>query len=110
MTAPAPLTVLFGTWVYGDEPVAADDPAELFHEASRFYPDVADTHPVGGRLLPRSRELQASATRAVRRRTGLPAIRLPEPEPIHEALDTLVAARRSTRAAPPRGRVTVPPL
>ena len=97
MSALEPQTILFGTWVYGDEPLATDDPAELFHEASRFYPDVVDTHAVGGSLLPRSPELQASATRAVRRRTGLPAVRLPEGEPVCESLDALVAARRSTR-------------
>ena len=43
-----PQTIMFGTWVYGDEPPETDDPAEVFHEASRFYPDVVDTHPVGG--------------------------------------------------------------
>jgi SagB-type dehydrogenase family enzyme len=97
VSARAPLTVLFGTWVYGGEPVGQDDPAELFHEASRFYPDVVDTHAVGGTVLARSPELQASAHRAVRRRTGLPAVPLPEPQPTRARLDTLVAARRSTR-------------
>lgn len=97
MSALQPRTLLFGTWVYGDDPPAVDDPTELFHEASRFYPDVVDTATVGGSLLPRSPELQASASRAVRRRTGLPAVRLPEPEPARESLDALVAARRSTR-------------
>ena len=97
MNAPKPQTLLFGTWVYGDEPLAADDPAELFHEASCFHPDVVDTQAVGGALLARSPELQASASRAVRRRTGLPAVRLPEAQPARECLDTLVAARRSTR-------------
>ena len=98
MSALEPQTVLFGTLVYGDEPLPTDDPAELFHEASRFYPDVVDTLAVGGALLAHSPELQASASRAVRRRTGLPATRLPEPEPAAESLDALVAARRSTRA------------
>ena len=68
MSAPEPQTLLFGTVVYGDGPLATDDPAELFHEASRFYPDVVDTSAVGGALLVRSPELQASVRRAVRRR------------------------------------------
>lgn len=97
MSAPTPLTVMFGTCVYGDEPLADDDPAELFHEASRFYPDIVDTRAVGGTLIARSPELQASASRAVRRRTGLPAVRLPGPEPTSERLDALIARRRSTR-------------
>jgi SagB-type dehydrogenase family enzyme len=97
VSAPKPQTLMFGSLVYGDEPLADDDPAELFHEASRFYPDVVDTRAVGGTLLARSAELQASASRAVRRRTGLRAVRLPEPQPTREGLDALVAARRSTR-------------
>ena len=97
MSAPGPQTLLFGTVVYGDGPPATDDPAELFHEASRFYPDVVDTSAVGGALLGQSPELQASARRAVRRRTGLPPVPLPEAEPARASLDTLVAARRSTR-------------
>jgi len=97
VSAPEPQTLLFGTVVYGDGPLATDDPAELFHEASRFYPDVVDTSAVGGALLVRSPELQASVRRAVRRRTGLPAVPLPEAEPARASLDTLVAARRSTR-------------
>ena len=97
MSARTPQTLLFGTVVYGDERPATDDPTELFHEASRFYPDVVDTSALGGALLPRSPELQASAARAVRRRTGLPSIRLPKPEPACETLDAVVAARRSAR-------------
>jgi SagB-type dehydrogenase family enzyme len=90
-------TILPGTWVYGDEPLDADDPAELLHEASRFYPDVVDTRTVGGSLLAWSPELQASVTRAVRRRTGLPAVRLPDAQPAPAPFDALVAGRRSTR-------------
>lgn len=97
MSAPVPPTLLFGTVVYGDEGTATDDPAELFHETSRFYPDVVDTSAPGGALLPRSPELQASTTRAVRRRTGLPSVRLPEPEPVRETFAAVVAARRSSR-------------
>ncbi len=98
MTTPAPQTLLFGTAVYGDEPAACDDPAELFHEASRYYPDVADTSTLGGALLVRSPELRASVRRAVRRRTGLAAVPLPRVEPADGSLAELVAARRSTRA------------
>jgi len=97
VSAHPPQTVLFGTAVYGDDPVPADDAAERFHEASRFYPDVLDTGAPGGALLARSPELQASTSRAVRRRTGLPAVPLPEAEPTSVSLDTVVATRRSTR-------------
>jgi SagB-type dehydrogenase family enzyme len=88
---------MFATWVYGDEPLPDDDPAELFHESSRFYPDVVDTRPIGGRLLTRSPELQTSVSRAVRRRTGLPAVALPEAHPARESVDVVITARRSTR-------------
>jgi SagB-type dehydrogenase family enzyme len=98
VSAPEPQTLLFGTVVYGDEPLPADDATELYHEASRFYPDVVDTRALGGALLVRSPELQASASRAVRRRTGLPAVPLPEAAPARGSLDALVAARRSSRA------------
>ena len=39
MSAPEPQTLLFGTVVYGDGPLATDDPAELFHEVleHRWY-------------------------------------------------------------------------
>jgi len=92
-----PQTILPGTWVYGAEPPDADDPTELFHEASRLYPNVVDGGTVGASLLTRSPELRASASRAVRRRTGLAAVRLPEPAPVRGSLDRLVGARRSTR-------------
>ena len=104
MSTVEPQTVLPGAWVYGEEPLGADDPTELFHEASRLYPNVVDGWTVGASLLARSPELRASASRAVRRRTGLPAVRLPEPVPVGD-LDGLVGARRSTReyaAAPLR--------
>ena len=97
MNAPKPQTLLFGTWIYGDEPLDGDDPAETFHEASRFYPDVVDTRAVGASLLARSPDLQASASRAVRRRTGLPAVPLPEADSARESLADVVQARRSTR-------------
>jgi SagB-type dehydrogenase family enzyme len=103
VSASEPQTPLFGTWVYGDEPPDADDPTEMFHEASRYDPGVVDTRVVGGSLLARSTELQASVTRAVRRRSGLAAVPLPEAEPIRASLDGLVGGRRSIReyAAPP---------
>ena len=91
MNARQPQTLLYGDWVYGDELPAVDDPAELFHEASRLYPNVVDTRAVGT-LLSRIPELQASASRAVRRRTGLAAVRLPDPAPALEGLDTLIGS------------------
>ncbi len=97
MSTVEPQTVLPGAWVYGEEPLGPDDPTELFHEASRLYPNVVDGWTVGASLLARSAELRASASRAVRRRTGLPAVRLPEPETVRGNLDVLVGARRSTR-------------
>lgn len=98
MRAAAPKTVAYAGWVYGDVPVPDDDPTEALHEAARLYPNVVDATVSGGRLLLRSPELRMSASRAVRRRTGLPAVELPEPAPIGAKLGAAVAARRSDRA------------
>lgn len=97
MSTVEPQTVLPAAWVYGEEALGTDDPTELFHEASRLYPNVVDGWTVGASLLARSPELRASASRAVRRRTGLPAVQLPEPAPLPRSLDDLVGSRRSIR-------------
>lgn len=97
MIGSAPQTVGYAGWVYGTEP-RDGDPAEELHEASRLDADVVDPAVVGGALLTRSRDLQASAVRSVRRRTGLQAVSLPHPAPLTMPLGEAVATRRSTRA------------
>lgn len=87
-----PQTVNWEPWVYGEDGVALDDPAELFHEASRHYPHATDGAQRGLHLLEQSSALRASTTRAVKRNTALPARPLPVAPAPH-----LLAARRSER-------------
>ncbi|MBV8078812.1 MAG: SagB/ThcOx family dehydrogenase [Actinobacteria bacterium] len=58
-------TADFASVVYG-EPVADDDPAEHFHEASRLHPRIAPGRLPSLLLLGRSAELQQSAARSSR--------------------------------------------
>ena len=71
-------TVRSAAWVYGDGP-ALDDPAELYHEASKLRPATAAvaSGPIG--LLDAHPELQATVERAVRRRSSAPLVGLPSP-------------------------------
>ena len=85
-------TVNWEPWIFGAEGVAPDDPAELFHEASRHYPHAFDGSLQGMRLLEQSPALRASTTRAVKRHTALPATPLPPAR-----APSLLGSRRSER-------------
>ena len=99
VSAVQPQTILVGTWVYGDEPPGVRRPGRAVPRSVPLTTRTSWTQtPLEGRCSLAARDFQASASRAVRRRSGLPAVRLPKPAPAPESLDTLVAARRSTRA------------
>jgi SagB-type dehydrogenase family enzyme len=93
-----PQTPFWAPWVYGDEGAPLDDPAECFHEASKLYPSVFDHRVPGAHLLERSIELQVATTRAVKRRTSLPSVELPQPAFPAVTFEEVVNARRSARA------------
>jgi SagB-type dehydrogenase family enzyme len=102
-------TVCEASAVYGDEGVPLDDPAETYHEASKLYPSTVARQVAGSIRLAASPELQASATRAVRRNRnhralGLPAALIPD-----VALADALWARRSRRSFEP-GDVTLQEL
>ena len=95
-------TVRSAAWVYGDGP-ALDDPAELYHEASKLRPATAAGSSGAMRLLDAHPELQATVQRAVRRRSSAPVVRLPSPgSPIGQLEDALRrrASERSFGAGP----------
>jgi SagB-type dehydrogenase family enzyme len=84
--------------VYGNDGVDENDPAELFHETSKFYPSFAARQAPGMRLVEDEEDIQQAISRAIRRRGSGPVVRLPEPGlpplPIAE-----VIRRRRTRYA-----------
>jgi len=94
---PKQQTVTWASWVYGEEGVALDDPAEHFHEASAISPNVVD-HRVPGRQFLQHERLQVSTVRAVKRHPHLPTVPLPPPTLPPESYSQLVARRGSQRA------------
>jgi SagB-type dehydrogenase family enzyme len=91
-------TVKWATSIYGEAGVALDDPAELYHEASKFYPSFVGRQTRGARRLEASKELQYSSLRAVKRNAHLPAVELPRPSLPATSLAQAVHARQSRRA------------
>jgi hypothetical protein len=81
--------------VYGADGVPLDDPAELFHEASKLSPRLGATQMRGAVLFEASTALQASSIRSVKRNDALPVVPLPPAELPAAGLDELVAGRRS---------------
>ncbi len=94
----APQSVNWAPWVFGDEGVPLDDPAETYHEASRISSVMIDPHVRGAALLDRSAELRATVTRASARRHNKASVPLPPSVPLELSLGEAIAARRSNRA------------
>lgn len=96
MTRPAgaPLT---RAEVYGDLEPRMDDPAELFHEASRLYPSLARRQAAGIVRLEANETLRAVAARSVRRNPQRARTTLPRPSrpgcTLWEALDRRCSRR-----------------
>jgi SagB-type dehydrogenase family enzyme len=83
--------------LYGDGEPALDDPAELFHEASKLHPALAYRQSVGIARLAASDHLQSAAARAVRRNPQLRAHALPAPARPACSLWSALDRRRSRR-------------
>jgi SagB-type dehydrogenase family enzyme len=83
--------------VYGASDPPADDPAELFHEASKAYPSLVATQLQGAALLAAREDVRVSATRSVRRNPELEWRSLPPPLPLATPLEHVLRARRSQR-------------
>ena len=90
-------TVVATSAVYGEDPVGSDDPAELFHEASKLYPSFAARSMAGADRLTNDPALQATSRRAVRKHLHRPAVRLPPPRFPAMLLEDAIQARVSER-------------
>ncbi len=83
------------------EPPELDDPAELYHEASKLTPSTAARALAGVSRLAASPELRRAATHASLRHPDLPLLRLRERAPLGLSLDATIARRRSARSFAP---------
>jgi SagB-type dehydrogenase family enzyme len=72
-------TVRWAPWLYGDDEPPLDDPAELFHEASKVHPSTAGRDARGVMLLETKEQMRRSVGRSVRRWSQVEAVSLPEP-------------------------------
>lgn len=82
--------------VYADRP-RADDPAELYHEASKLSESTAARELAGVARLADSRELRRVTAAATLRHPELPLRPLPQPEALQRPLGAAIAGRRSAR-------------
>lgn len=92
-----PHAPLVRTELYGEGEPRVDDPAELFHEASKLHPALAVRQAAGMARLAANGELQAAATLAHRGNPELPAYRLPPPRQPRCSLWAALDRRRSRR-------------
>jgi SagB-type dehydrogenase family enzyme len=83
--------------LYGDGEPALDDPAELYHEASKLYPALAQRQSAGLARLAASEELRIVSLRAVRRNPQLPSRPLPRPRRPRCSLWKALDRRRTAR-------------
>ncbi len=86
-----------------------DDPAETYHDASKFQRSIISRQVIGSRMLAASRPLQIVATRASKRYEHLPHVALPEPQWPAATFGATIEARRSVRAFTPQA-VALPQL
>lgn len=83
--------------VYTETP-ALDDPAELYHEASKLAPATASRALAGVARLGASPGLRRAVARSSLRHPELPLVPLPAAAPLPTPLDEAVARRRSARS------------
>jgi SagB-type dehydrogenase family enzyme len=83
--------------VYGAIRPPLDDPAELYHEASKISVADGANELAGAARLAACPELLASSTRAVRRHLHAPVVDLGPSELLTMTLGDAIRARRSTR-------------
>ncbi|HET7045811.1 MAG TPA: SagB/ThcOx family dehydrogenase [Gaiellaceae bacterium] len=86
--------------IYGADGVGAEDPAEVYHEASKLYPSFAGRQ-TRGWLIERNQAIAAATLRAVKRHPLAEAIPLPPARFPAVSLEQAVARRKSTRSFAP---------
>ena len=82
--------------VYGPTDVDPNDPAELYHEASKISPSLVQRQTQGIVRLTHSPLLQAATLRSVRQNPQLATVRLPRVLNLEQPLACALAARRSS--------------
>lgn len=82
--------------VYGTGDVDPNDPAELYHDASKISPLLVQRQTRGIMRLAHSPLLQAATLRSVRRHPQLPTVALPSPLPLERSLADALTTRRSS--------------
>jgi SagB-type dehydrogenase family enzyme len=90
-------TVRSASLIFGGAEPPQDDPAEVYHEASKLYPAFA-VRQTRGRLLESHLGLRVSSLRSVKRSSHLSAVPLPDPSLPSTPFGEVVEARRSERA------------
>ena len=85
--------------VYGNDGVALDDAAELYHEASTLYPSQIERQMPGIGMVERSSQVQLTATRSTKRYSHVPTIALPAAVWPQMPLAEILAKRRSRAPA-----------
>lgn len=91
-------TVRLASIVFGSDPIPLDDPAENYHEASKYYRSFAARLVEGGRRLEISPPLQASSRRSVLRHHGAVRVSLPSPQLPDMSLSAALVQRESCRS------------
>jgi len=105
----APAAPLVRAELYGEGEPALDDPAELFHEASKLHPALAHREAAGIARLAASEELQAAAASGSRANPQLPSHRLPRPLRPRCSL-WCALSRRTSRRTPGGAELPMPEL
>jgi SagB-type dehydrogenase family enzyme len=92
-------TVTLLPWIFGgEEGPPLDDPAELFHEASKLYPSFAGRDTAGVRRLASSEQLQLSAVRGIKRHPQRDSVALPQAPLPDVPLGEAIRRRRTARS------------
>ena len=92
-----PTAPLVRSEIYGDDEPDLDDPAELFHEASKLHPALARRQAAGIVRLEANEALRDAAAHATRRNTQRPRVALPRPSRPACTLWEAIDRRRSRR-------------
>jgi SagB-type dehydrogenase family enzyme len=85
----------FGDFLGRDEDSAADDPAELLHEAAKMTASTPPT--LGAQMLELDPAIGGKVIRSVKRHPHLPSVSLPEPSYPQITLEDAIRGRRSRR-------------
>lgn len=90
-------TINVAEFLYGEAGVELNDPAELFHEASKLYPSALGRQAAGTWLLEFDEDIQVTLARAIKRYIHVPVIQLPPCVLPAASFEAVMRGRRSRR-------------